>query len=359
MKLQFIYNKVNNSSLANLGVADYISQLKSIGYTVELSFKTINKTFTTYQFSSDVVGNATSVNQNELIPFMEDGNRLTIFILGSDSSNPHQSNPVQYPVNKNGNTIIVIPEHWYGLDQTTLSMYLLHETAHAGFFFANKKDTVHTPPDKYGSIVDGNRVYYIDLLKELKPILDTTIVKSYPVLKNGSRGDAVKELQTLLGIKADGIFGRNTETAVKIFQKTMGLVSDGIVGKLTWLSLHLKKKPSVDWGLLPEVQAKAEQLIRICLSKGYAIKITSGYRSQAEQNLLYAQGRTDKTKPIVTWTKNSKHCKGLAFDYCFQGSNPYPKDDNIWKAVADIGVSIGLKAGYYFKKNKDRPHFEL
>lgn len=91
---------------------------------------------------------------------------------------------------------------------------------------------------------------------------------------------------------------------------------------------------------------------------GYLIKITNGLRTQAEQNDLYAQGRT-KPGPIVTWTKNSKHIGGNAFDIAFVGKTPYPKDDKKWKAIADIAVSLGLTAGYYFKKNKDRPHFEI
>lgn len=53
------------------------------------------------------------------------------------------------------------------------------------------------------------------------------------VLRYGSRGDDVKELQKLLKINADGIFGRQTEKAVKSFQLENGLVADGIVGQKT------------------------------------------------------------------------------------------------------------------------------
>ena len=40
-------------------------------------------------------------------------------------------------------------------------------------------------------------------------------------------------------------------------------------------------------------------------------QIVQGNRTQAEQNALYAQGRT-KRGNIVTWTKNSKHIGGNA-----------------------------------------------
>ena len=53
------------------------------------------------------------------------------------------------------------------------------------------------------------------------------------ILKIGSRGSDVKELQEFLNITADGIFGKGTEEAVKKFQSTNNLVVDGIVGPAT------------------------------------------------------------------------------------------------------------------------------
>ena len=54
------------------------------------------------------------------------------------------------------------------------------------------------------------------------------------LLKNGSKGEDVKQLQTLLGLSADGSFGPMTETKVKEWQSKNGLVADGIVGDGTW-----------------------------------------------------------------------------------------------------------------------------
>ena len=58
-----------------------------------------------------------------------------------------------------------------------------------------------------------------------------------PTLRYNDRGDYVKELQNLLGIKADGIFGAKTEEAVRKFQKNHGLTTDGVVGSKTWSKL--------------------------------------------------------------------------------------------------------------------------
>lgn len=54
------------------------------------------------------------------------------------------------------------------------------------------------------------------------------------ILKVGSKGSEVKLLQEFLGIVADGIFGKGTESAVKRFQTKQGVAADGIVGPVTW-----------------------------------------------------------------------------------------------------------------------------
>jgi len=54
------------------------------------------------------------------------------------------------------------------------------------------------------------------------------------VLRKGSKGKAVKELQEFLEVSADGIFGAGTEAVVKKWQTENGLVADGVVGPKTW-----------------------------------------------------------------------------------------------------------------------------
>ena len=59
------------------------------------------------------------------------------------------------------------------------------------------------------------------------------------LLKIGSRGQQVKDLQEFLGADADGIFGKGTEAAVKEWQTANGLVADGLVGPATWDAMGL------------------------------------------------------------------------------------------------------------------------
>jgi cell wall-associated NlpC family hydrolase len=56
-------------------------------------------------------------------------------------------------------------------------------------------------------------------------------------LSRGASGDAVRRLQTKLGIAADGAFGPQTEAAVRAFQGSHGLPVTGLVGPLTRAAL--------------------------------------------------------------------------------------------------------------------------
>ena len=63
-----------------------------------------------------------------------------------------------------------------------------------------------------------------------------------PLVKKGSKGDAVKKLQEILNGKGykltvDGDFGEKTDAAVRAYQKANHLEVDGEVGEKTWASL--------------------------------------------------------------------------------------------------------------------------
>ena len=62
------------------------------------------------------------------------------------------------------------------------------------------------------------------------------------LLKKGSKGEEVKQLQSKLGLGADGVFGSGTETAVKKWQAANGLTADGVVGEGTWTKMFGSKQ---------------------------------------------------------------------------------------------------------------------
>ena len=84
------------------------------------------------------------------------------------------------------------------------------------------------------------------------------------------------------------------------------------------------------------------------------IKLTQGRRTQEYQNDLYNQpwdgkdndgdGKVDEADEKVTWTKNSKHIEGRAFDIAFEGADPYPKNFD-WEKIGIIGEKLGLRWG--------------
>lgn len=73
----------------------------------------------------------------------------------------------------------------------------------------------------------------------------------YPVVRNGSRGQFVEELQNLLKSaayfpgKIDGIFGPRTRDAIMSFQAANELKVDGISGTNTWAALMNAKPASL------------------------------------------------------------------------------------------------------------------
>lgn len=108
---------------------------------------------------------------------------------------------------------------------------------------------------------------------------------------------------------------------------------------------------------------KVIEVIRICKEEhGITMVPTSGLRTIAEQDKLYAQGRTTKGS-VVTKAKGgqSPHNFQRAVDCCptdSKGNLNWNAKDSVWKTYADVAASQGLVAGYYFKSFKDMPHIE-
>lgn len=114
--------------------------------------------------------------------------------------------------------------------------------------------------------------------------------------------------------------------------------------------------------LEPEFRVTVEQVIMGAeIATGLEWVATSCRRTIAEQNNLYAQGRTKPGK-VVTKAKGgqSPHNFGLGCDLAPMKDNKiwWNAPDIIWKQMADIAVQLGLTAGYYFHSIVDKPHVE-
>ncbi len=93
------------------------------------------------------------------------------------------------------------------------------------------------------SAIDSSNIPTVDNSQTNSQTNSQETPTSFPVLKRGMRGVAVRNLQERLRAKeflrsgADGVFGRNTQAAVKAVQRQYKLPVDGIVGSATWAAL--------------------------------------------------------------------------------------------------------------------------
>jgi hypothetical protein len=120
--------------------------------------------------------------------------------------------------------------------------------------------------------------------------------------------------------------------------------------------------------LHPKIRFEVLHLFKECFKKGLKIRVVQGYRTFAEQDELYAQGRT-KPGPIVTKAKGglSNHNYGLAFDFCLlksDGSITWSLTEDLnddgnkdWMQVVQIFKECGYDWGGDWKF-KDNPHLE-
>jgi peptidoglycan L-alanyl-D-glutamate endopeptidase CwlK len=102
--------------------------------------------------------------------------------------------------------------------------------------------------------------------------------------------------------------------------------------------------------LYPKFAGDISSFLEEANTKGYKIKLFSGFRSIEEQAKLYSQGRTEPGN-IVTKSKPGKsyHNYGLAIDFVF-GEDPahYWDDSWPWDDVATIAWENGLDSGYFW-----------
>ena len=118
--------------------------------------------------------------------------------------------------------------------------------------------------------------------------------------------------------------------------------------------------------LNPELQAIIPAFLADCKVNGLIVGIGECYRTVAEQNALYAKGRTTGTKgAIVTNCRGSSysspHQWGVAFDfYRNDGKGAFNDTDGWFAKVGKIGVQHGLEWGGNWTGGwVDKPHLQL
>jgi len=121
----------------------------------------------------------------------------------------------------------------------------------------------------------------------------------------------------------------------------------------------MKKLDSLEADFQPLV---ADLITKVNKATGRDWRISDGRRTMVQQRDIYAQGRTKPGK-VVSNAKpgQSAHNFGYAVDLWpldGNGNFDWNADQKLFKVMADIAVSMGLTAGYYFKSFFDMPHVE-
>jgi peptidoglycan L-alanyl-D-glutamate endopeptidase CwlK len=227
--------------------------------------------------------------------------------------------------------------------------------------------------------------------------LDTTIraiQKKLGVSVDGSPGPATWGAIHLAVTGKKPAAAAGLDATIRAVQKKLGVFVDGSPGPATWGAIHFavvgKKVPDeikkTDTPTLagegkpadsrsegkiatlhPRVRPFARALIEKAAGQGIIIKVTSATRSFAEQNDLFAQGRT-KPGRIVSNARGgfSNHNFGIAIDITiFTGSSDPEKaktpvfESPLYKAIGALGTDLGLEWGGNWKTIVDEPHFQL
>jgi peptidoglycan L-alanyl-D-glutamate endopeptidase CwlK len=218
----------------------------------------------------------------------------------------------------------------------------------------------------------------------------------------------IRAIQKKLGISVDGksspetwgaihltVIGKKPaadaglDATIRAVQKKLGVFVDGSPGPTTWGAVHLavvgKKAPNeiknteiatiAGEGKLadsrsegniatlhPRVRPFARALIEKAAIHEIIIKVTSGTRSFAEQDKLFAQ------RPKVTNARGgfSNHNFGIAIDITiFKGSTDPEQaktpvfESPLYKVIGALGTDLGLEWGGNWKTIVDEPHFQL
>lgn len=169
--------------------------------------------------------------------------------------------------------------------------------------------------------------------------------------------ELITAVQGVLGVEADGKAGPETWAAIYRQIVSHELPETSPLPDITSVDARSEKVIAT---LLPQVQPLARALVQKAALSGICIKIISGLRTYAEQDALYAQGRTTPGS-IVTKAKGgySNHNFGIAFDVGVFEGNKYLDDSPKYKAAGVLGTDLGLEWGGNWKTISDQPHFQL
>jgi peptidoglycan L-alanyl-D-glutamate endopeptidase CwlK len=111
--------------------------------------------------------------------------------------------------------------------------------------------------------------------------------------------------------------------------------------------------------LYPPFKTLLEELLQNCEARGATYVMTSGYRSFAEQDRLYEQGRSRPGLKITNARGGeSAHNYGVAADFVAKPGGKVSWDVGSYAILMEEAEKLGLESGGRWKF-KDLPHVQV
>ena len=142
------------------------------------------------------------------------------------------------------------------------------------------------------------------------------------LLKEGSRGQEVAELQQALGIDGDGVFGVGTRAAVESYQQKNGLLVDGIVGPQTLAAI---REANATTDNSEKVYSPSQDLLvnKYFLPKG---EYREGPTQKEYLFLHHTAGWNNPYKTVDGWAKDDRG--SIATEFVLGGRSVRGDDDH-------------------------------
>lgn len=168
------------------------------------------------------------------------------------------------------------------------------------------------------------------------------------ILKLGSKGEDVKDLQNFLGLTADGDFGKKTEDAVKKWQKENGLTADGVVGDKTIAKMGF---------LSTDISENTKEVSGLLITKNFLDK-DEYYTGPSKKDFLFLHHTAGGHNPYSTIKNWNNDTRGtIATEFVIGGpsvkGDDYQYDGLIVQAFPEGGYAwhLGQNGSQYMHKH--------
>jgi peptidoglycan LD-endopeptidase CwlK len=154
--------------------------------------------------------------------------------------------------------------------------------------------------------------------------------------------------------KIDGRWGPKTNAAENAFF----IKSDQIASTL---GVFDKRSESNIVSLQPKAQEIARKFLQLLIGAGINARIISGTRTYAEQDALFAKGRTAPGNKVTNAKGGaSNHNFGIAWDIgIFESDGKYLEESPLYDQAAQAGLMSEVEWGGNWQSFKDKPHYQF